>query len=123
MGVDILEKHITHDRALKGIDHEAALNPDEFVRFVRMVRELEVAKGSAVPRPFSAQEEKYRRYSKKSLVASRNLAANHQITSADLLYMRGDKLGLPPDQAPLIIGRTTNRAIPALHVISGEDLS
>jgi sialic acid synthase SpsE len=123
MGVDILEKHITHNRALKGIDHEAALNPDEFARFVKMVRELEVAKGCAVPRPFSPQEEKYRRYSKKSLVASRDLAANHRITPEDLLYMRGDRLGLPPDQAPSIIGRTTNRAIPAFHVISGDDLN
>src|SRR2546423_12151764 len=41
MGVDALEKHITHDRSYKGIDHEAALNPDEFRKFVEMVREIE----------------------------------------------------------------------------------
>jgi N,N'-diacetyllegionaminate synthase len=69
MGVRILEKHITHDRSLKGIDHESALNPDEFGKFVRMVREIEIAKGKSVPRQFSDQEQKYRKYSKKSLVA------------------------------------------------------
>lgn len=123
MGIRILEKHITHDRAYKGIDHEAALNPDEFVRFVEMVRELQVARGSALPRPFSEQEEKYRKYAKKSLVAARDLMANHVLTLEDLRYMRADSLGLPPDRAPMIIGRKTKRAIPAFHVISGDDIS
>ena len=123
MGIDILEKHITHDRARKGIDHEAALNPDEFVRFVEMVRELETARGSALPRPFSPQEEKYRKYSKKSLVAARDLPENHVLSIDDLRYMRGDKLGLPPDQAGSITGRATRRSIPAYHVISGDDVS
>ena len=31
MGINTLEKHITHDRSLKGIDHESALNPSEFI--------------------------------------------------------------------------------------------
>jgi sialic acid synthase SpsE len=123
MGIDILEKHITHDRSFKGIDHQAALNPDEFVRFVEMVRELEVARGSATPRPFSPEEEKYRKYSKKSLVAAKDLPADHVLTLEDLNYMRGDKLGLPPDQASVIVGRRTRREIPAYHVISGEDLT
>ena len=123
MGIDILEKHITHDRAFKGIDHEAALNPDEFVGFVKMVRELETARGSALPRPFSPQEEKYRKYSKKSLVAARDLPENHVLSIDDLRYMRGDKLGLPPDQAGSITGRATRRPIPAYHVISGDDVN
>jgi sialic acid synthase SpsE len=123
MGVDILEKHITHDRAFKGIDHEAALNPDEFARFVEMVRELEVARGTATPRPFSPQEEKYRKYSKKSLVASRDLPAHHVLSAEDVTYMRGDKLGFPPDQFSNIVGRTTRHAIPAYYVISGDDLT
>jgi len=123
MGIDILEKHITHDRSYKGIDHEAALNPDEFVRFVAMVRELELARGSAKPRSFSPQEEKYRKYSKKSLVAAKDLPANHILTLEDLSYMRGDKLGLPTDHASSIVGRTTRTAIPAYHVISGDDVN
>src|SRR5205823_1969384 len=53
MGVEVLEKHITHDRSLKGTDHEAALNPNEFARFVRMVRQVEQARGLAVPHGFS----------------------------------------------------------------------
>ena len=86
MGVDVLEKHITHDRAYKGVDYQAALNPDEFVRFVEMVREIEAAKGSALPKPFSEEEMKYRVYSKKSVVAARNLPEGHQISEKDFYF-------------------------------------
>jgi sialic acid synthase SpsE len=123
MGVDILEKHITHDRSFKGIDHEAALNPDEFTRFVQMVRELERARGIATPRPFSADELKYRKVSKKSVVARRRLPEGSRINEEDLLFMRAAELGLPPDQINRLTGRTAKRNIAAYELIREEDLA
>jgi len=122
LGVDILEKHITHDRSLKGIDHEAALNPDEFARFVRMARILEAAMGEATPRPFSAEELKYRKYSKKSLVASHDLPAGTEIRQDDLTFMNADRLGLPPDQAHRLIGHIIKHPITKYHLIAEEDV-
>lgn len=122
MGVDVLEKHITHDRSYKGIDHEAALNPDEFGRFVEMVREIEAARGHSTPRPFSPEEVKYRKYSKKSLVASRDLAEGHTIAADDLLFMRADSLGLTPDQAERLVNRKVRRPIAAYHLVTEDDL-
>lgn len=123
MGVEILEKHITHDRSLKGLDHEAALNPVEFAQFVQMIRTIEGALGESAPRPFSEEELKYRKYAKKSIVASRDLPANTQIAAEDLLILRAADLGLPPDQASHLIGRTTRREIAAYHVIRAEDVT
>ncbi|APG27349.1 hypothetical protein A7E78_05520 [Syntrophotalea acetylenivorans] len=122
MGVDVLEKHITHDRSFKGIDHQAALNPDEFMRFTTMVREIEAAKGSAVPRSFSEEEQKYRIYSKKSIVAARDLPAGTPITDTDILFMRAPDLGLPPDQSQRLIGRTTQKDIVAFQLLREEDI-
>jgi len=122
MGVDVLEKHITHDRSYKGIDHEAALNPDEFCQFVEMVREIEAARGHSTPRFFSPEEVKYRKYSKKSLVASRDLAEGQTISSEDLLFMRADSLGVSPDQADRLINRKTRRPIAAYHLVTEDDL-
>ncbi|MFC2036474.1 N-acetylneuraminate synthase family protein [Chloroflexota bacterium] len=122
MGVDILEKHITHDRSFKGIDHEAALNPDEFARFVQMVGTIEGAMGVAKPKPFSAEELKYRKYSKKSLVASRDLPVGTVISDQDLTFMRADDLGLPPDQAYRLIGKVTKWDIVANHLIRDDDV-
>ncbi|MFC1735412.1 N-acetylneuraminate synthase family protein [Candidatus Hydrogenedentota bacterium] len=122
MGVDILEKHVTHDRSFKGIDHEAALNPDEFIRFVAMVREIEAAKGSSRPRPFSVEEIKYRKYAKKSMVTAHDLPEGKVIEEEDLLFMRAEALGLPPDQARRLVGRKTNREIQAFNLIKEEDV-
>jgi sialic acid synthase SpsE len=122
MGVDILEKHITHDRSYKGIDHEAALNPDEFVRFVGMVREIEAARGIPVPKPFSPDEQKYRRYSKKSIVASHALPKGTVVRETDLVFMRATELGLPPDQSEKLIGRATRRDLAAYELIVEQDV-
>lgn len=123
LGVDILEKHITHDRAYKGIDHEAALNPDEFARFVQMVRTIEGAMGESVPRPFSEEELKYRKYSKKSLVVNRDLPVGTIVSEQDLTFMRAEKLGLPPDQGWRLVGRKTTRPISRYHLIREEDVT
>src|ERR1041385_5333027 len=122
MGIDILKKHITHDRSYKGIDHEAALNPDEFARFVEMVREIEAARGHSTPQPFSPEEVKYRKYSKKSLVAARDLAEGDVIAADDLLFMRADALGVTPDQSARLVNRKVRRAIAAYHLVTEDDL-
>jgi sialic acid synthase SpsE len=123
MGVDILEKHITHDRSFKGIDHEAALNPDEFALFVDMVRVIEGAMGISTPKPFTAEERKYRKYAKKSLVAGRDLKAGTRLVRDDLRFMRAEDLGLPPDQAQRLIGRVLRRDVAAFRLIREEDVS
>ncbi len=122
MGVDILEKHITHDRSKKGTDHEAALGPNEFARFVAMVREIEAARGVAEARPFSPEEQRYRKYAKKSLVAARDLPEGTAITEDDLRPMRAEALGLPPDQIDCVLGRRTRRAVAAFHLVREEDV-
>jgi sialic acid synthase SpsE len=122
MGVDILEKHLTHDRSQKGIDHEAALNPDEFARFVGMVREIELARGYSSPRAFSAEEIRYRKYSKKSLVAGGDLPAGKTLELKDLVVRRADQLGLPPDKVDRLIGRVMKRGVAAHHLVTEDDV-
>ena len=122
MGADIVEKHITHDRALAGADHEAALNPSEFGDFVEMVREIEIARGSGVPRPFNAEEERYRVYSKKSLVARHLLPAGATLGEGDVVALRGPELGLPPARLSELLGRRLKSDIQSQHLIGLDDV-
>jgi len=39
LGARVIEKHITLDRSKKGIDHQSALNPDEFKEFISLVKQ------------------------------------------------------------------------------------
>jgi len=123
LGIRILEKHLTHDRSKKGVDHQAALNPDEFVRFVRMARAIDTALGAGAPRPFSDDEQRYRRYSKKSIVAGRALDQGHVVTTADVAFLRADTLGLPPADLPRLVGRTLRHPIARHAVITEADVA
>ena len=123
MGVEAVEIHITHDRSKKGIDHEAAMNPDELARFVAMVREIDRAKGIGVPRPFSPEELAYRTYCKKSLVASCTIPAGTRIAEGNLASLRFETPGLPPDQVGRLLGRTAKREIAAFELVREEDLT
>jgi sialic acid synthase SpsE len=123
MGIRVIEKHITHDRSRKGADHEAALNPEEFEKFVRMLREIEVAFGSPVPRPFSEADQRYRKYSKKSIVATRDLPAGTVLAETDLTVRRAEALGLPPDQSARLVGRVVRAPLKIWQLVRDEDLS
>ena len=122
IGIDIIEKHITHDRKLKGIDHESALNPNEFDKFVQMIHNLDEAMGNPLPKPFSDPEIKYREFQKKSIVASRNLSAGTKLTYDDLTFMRAEILGLPPDNISHIKGKRIRRNIDAFKPILIKDI-
>jgi sialic acid synthase SpsE len=123
MGVDVLEKHITHDRSFGGADHEAALNPDEFEEFVEMVRTVDAAKGRSTPRPFSEAEEAYRRNSKKSIVAARDLEAGEILKREDVVFRRSNDFGIPPDQTDRLVGRSLARDVVAYHLIEPSDVT
>jgi N,N'-diacetyllegionaminate synthase len=122
MGIGILEKHITHDRSKKGTDYQAALNPDEFEQFVQMVRQIEAAKGSPVPHPFSPAEQVYRQYAKKSIVAGHDLARGATLAEDDLRFMRAGELGLPPDQAQRLLGRKLKTDVARYELIRERDV-
>jgi N,N'-diacetyllegionaminate synthase len=121
-GICIQEKHITHDRSLKGADHQAALNPDEFEEFVKAIRTIDLALGDGKPHPFSDAEKKYRIYSKKSLVAKKSLSKGAIIKRSDIVALRTKDLGLPPDCIDLIIGKTLLNSIEAFSLVKHEDV-
>ncbi len=122
IGVKIIEKHLTHDRSLKGIDHESALNPDEFIRFVEMVRTLDNAMGESRPRAFSDDELRYREFQKKSIAAARSLESESVITENDIMFMRTEKLGISPANLQDIIGKKLTIDIDAFAPITLEAL-
>jgi N,N'-diacetyllegionaminate synthase len=123
MNISILEKHITHDRSKKGIDHESALNPLEFTKFVEMVRCIEKAKGISTVRPFSDEELKYREFQKKSIVAVRDLKKGCILTHDDITFMRAETLGLAPDKIKIVIGKKLLKELKAFETILEKNIS
>ena len=109
-GACAIEKHVTHDRKLKGEDFESALNPDELKKLVADIREIEKSFGLASFGPLSAEEVRYRKVSRKRTVATRLIKKGKRITRGDIAFKRADD-GIYPDESKFIIRRTTSSNI------------
>jgi N,N'-diacetyllegionaminate synthase len=87
LGATVIEKHLTLDRGLPGPDHLASLEPEEFSKMVKAIRDVECALGDGVKRP-SASESKNKQVSRKSLVASREIAKGEMYSEENVCAKR-----------------------------------
>ena len=118
MGASVIEKHLTLDQRMQGPDHRASLNPACFLSLVREIRLVESALGNGKKGPVAAEADT-RAVARKSLVASRTLAAGERMT-IETIVSRRPGTGLPPSWLPKILGRQTRQAIPAETILSLE---
>ena len=94
LGATVIEKHLTLDRGLPGPDHLASLEPDEFTQMVKAIRDVECALGDGVKRP-SMSELKNKQVSRKSLVASKEIAKG-EIFSEENVCAKRPGAGISP---------------------------
>jgi len=55
MGANVIERHITLDRAMWGSDQAASLEPAAFERLVKYVRELDVIRGDGIKKVYDSE--------------------------------------------------------------------
>jgi sialic acid synthase SpsE len=126
VGVRVLEKHITYDRKEKGIDYQAALNPDEFCTFVKAVRTIEVILSDPGKNAFNDLNKKakeYRTYAKmRKVVTNRALKKGESIKEDDLKVIRFRNGKISAGDFPSIIGRKATRDLPHLYPLDWKDL-
>lgn len=119
-GARILEKHLTYDRAARGPDHAASLDPSGFAEYVRLARRAArlVGEGKRV----LAIEEDVRSVSRQSLVAVRSLEAGYELRRGDLTVKRPGS-GIPPWRHDETLCRRLARAVEVDRVLRDEDLA
>ncbi len=106
-GAQLLEKHITLDRAMPGPDHAASIEPEELKTLVTGVRAIEAALGS--PRKLTvAVEERNRQIATKSLVALTPVRAGDILTTENIGPKR-PMGGRPPIDLWELVGRPAPR--------------
>lgn len=120
LGASVIEKHITPNRSLRGYDYHSALNPDEFERMVKNIREVEKSFGSGT-HEFSAAEKEYRETVRKNIVARIDMPPGTSI-SPNMLAFKRSKPGLPPSEAEKIIGKKTKVYIKKDEIITRDKL-
>lgn len=118
MGAEIIEKHITLDRNMKGTDHRGSLEPEGIWRMMRDIRNTEFAIGK-YGIFVNEKVESTRIKLERSIATLRSIDAGEIITENDLhLLSPGD--GFKWAEKNLILGKKTLTAIPANEIIYPE---
>jgi sialic acid synthase len=121
MGAEIIEKHITLDRNMKGTDHRGSLEPEGIWRMVRDIRNTEYAIGENAI--FVSEKVQATRIKlERSVATLRNIGAGEIISENDLhLLSPGD--GFKWADRDKIIGKKALKSIPANEIIYPEMIS
>ena len=107
-GINFLEKHITLDRKKKGIDYYSSLEPNEFEKFCKIVKNsilgLSINKSG-----FSEAEDHYRKTTKKFWILKKDLKMNAKISLKDLDFKRINNTNIEPLFLKEFLGKRINK--------------
>lgn len=103
MGASVIEKHFTLDKTLPGPDHSASLSPDELVKMISAIRNIEKAMGDGIKKP-TMSEEKNIPVVRKSIVAACSICKGEIFTPENLTVKRPGT-GISPIKWDEILGR------------------
>lgn len=106
LGAEILEKHFTHDKNLKGNDHYHAMDKTDLKYFFSQIEKVWTKLGNFEKAPLDS-ERISRANARRSLIAKKNIAKGKIITKEDLTWKRPAK-GISPSEINIIIGSTAN---------------
>jgi sialic acid synthase SpsE len=124
LGACLIEKHFTLSNHLPGPDHKFAVEPHELKELVRRVREAERALGHGRKETLHVEQE-LRSFARRSIFATRLIAAGETLTAENVAVLRCGKLasGLAPREYDKLLGRKASRDIPAETLLRWDDLA
>jgi len=115
LGAEVIEKHITLNRKMKGTDHAGSLGPDGIYRMVRDIRNIEKAMGEK--KMFASESVKDTRIKlERSIATNKAIPRGLIITEPDLhLLSPGD--GFKWTEREQVIGKRAVKDIPKDEII------
>ena len=120
MGAEIIEKHVTIDRRMKGTDQAGSLGPDGVNRMIRDIRITEMSMGKE--ELFIEPEVKNSKIKlERSIATNRDLKVGDIITENDIhLLSPGD--GFKWSERQSVIGKKVKVEIPRNEIIYPQNL-
>lgn len=107
MGAEVIEKHFTLNKKLKGNDHYHAGDPDDFKKAISNFKWIDNVLGSNEKTVLNC-ELVPRREARRSLVLTRDMKAGEVIQKEDLMPKRPGT-GISPIYADIVIGRRVTK--------------
>lgn len=107
LGASIIERHLTLDRSMKGPDHAASLEAQDFKRLVRDIRYAEQALGDGI-KYMSRGEILNREVLGKSLVAAEGIKKG-EVIRRKMIAVKSPGKGLSPQLLDTLIGKRAQK--------------
>jgi N,N'-diacetyllegionaminate synthase len=120
LGAQLLEKHLTLDRALPGPDHAASMEPPALRGLISSLKTVEGALGDGV-KVAQPCERELRLVARRSLHAIRDLEEGAILDASDLAARR-PATGVSPARLPVLVGRRLRRRVSAGSAVVETDL-
>ena len=107
LGAKVIEKHITLSKKLKGPDHKASLDTNEFKFMVQSIRIVEKTLGSKIKK-VTESEKKNISLVRKSIVASTEIKKNEKFSYLNITCKR-PATGISPVFYKKLIGKKSSK--------------
>ncbi len=120
IGAVIVERHITLDKTMEGLDQASSLEPDELKKLIQYIRESEKAKGTPIKK-MTRGETLQREVLGKSIVCSSDIREN-EIFSEKNIEVKTPARGLSPQYYYELIGKKSSRTIKKGEYLQLDDL-
>ena len=115
MGAEVIERHLTLDKRMRGSDHAASLSGGEFRALVDAVREIEASRGDGIKRCMPSEFAAKAKLA-KSVVVTCDLVAG-QTVLPEHVAVREPGTGLPSGQMANAVGAVVRRPVVAGTVV------
>ena len=107
LGAEIIEKHFTLDKNLKGPDHKSSLSINELNELVKSIRNVEIALGSSVKK-LNKSEKKNIKFVRKSIVAKKKIRIGEIFTANNITTKRPGN-GMSPMLWDKLLGKRSKK--------------
>ena len=108
-GACVIEKHFTLDKNMPGWDHAISADQNDLKLIVEGAAAINASLGN-YQRVLSYKEMNMRSVFRRSLVAARDLSANHIVQREDLEFKRPGT-GIEPKEMKFVVGRALKRPL------------
>ena len=120
LGAKIIEKHITLDKNLKGPDHKASLNPEQFKNFVKKLRDAEKMLGIGIKKIDSSEKGNIK-IIRKSVIAYKKIKKGEKFSNDNLTCKRPGN-GISPMKFYKLLGKKSKKNYRYDSLISSIEL-
>ena len=120
LGAVIIERHITLDKKMEGIDQSSSLDPLEITQLISFIRESEKARGKSIKK-MTRGEILQREVLGKSIICSSDIEKGDIFTKNNL-EVKGPAKGISPQFYYEILGKKSKQTIKKGMYIQQDDL-